>query len=143
MRMRSPKLAAGFTLIELMIVVVIAAVLMGLALPAYTGYMQKTRRTDAKVTLTTMASQQERYFLKNNGYTVVIADIGSAVSQEGYYDIAVSNAPCGDNGCYTLTATTREGTAQAADTDCATFTLRDTGAKEAKDSGGNVNDACW
>ncbi len=134
----------GFSLIELMVALVIAAIIMGVALPAYTGYMQKTRRTDAKVTLTSMASQQERYYLKNNGYTTNIAAIGAAVSQEGYYDITVTNAPCGNSGCYTLTATPRSGEAQAGDTDCATFTLRDTGQKVALAEGGADNSAeCW
>ena len=43
--------ARGFTLVELMIVIVIVAILLAVALPSYQNSVQKGRRADAKSAL--------------------------------------------------------------------------------------------
>jgi type IV pilus assembly protein PilE len=52
----------GFTLIELMIVVVIIGILAGIAYPSYQKYMKQTRRSDAQIALTRVAALQEKYY---------------------------------------------------------------------------------
>ena len=51
----------GFTLIELMVVVVIATILVGIAVPSYMSQMRKSRRTDAKTALLELAGREERF----------------------------------------------------------------------------------
>lgn len=139
---------AGFSLIELMIVVVIVAILAAVAVPSYQNYILRTNRADAKSTLTQIAAAQERYFFSNNEYAVddsaggSFEDIyGSSTTSEGHYNIAVSN-PCGDNTCFTITATATGQ--QASDSACATFTINHVGQKASKDSSDNVTtDDCW
>lgn len=133
----------GFSLIEMMVVMVIAAVLFGLALPAYTSYMQKTRRTDAKVALTTIAAQQERYFLKNNQYAGSTTALGYSanphISDEGYYSVVVTTT---DGSDFTATATAIG--VQDEDADCATLTIADTGQKTAQSEGAaDTSSVCW
>ena len=46
---------AGFSLIELLIVVVIAAVLIGIGVPGYRQYVQRANRSDATAALLRIA----------------------------------------------------------------------------------------
>ena len=59
----------GVTLIELMVVVLIVGILSGIAIPSYNSYIRKSRRADAKVTLTSLAQQFERCYTRYNKYT--------------------------------------------------------------------------
>ena len=138
---------AGFTLIEVIIVVVIVGFLMMLMLPAYQESMRKGRRADAKAALMTAANREESFMLDRGTYTEDMMDLNLAtvaddpmISEEGHYSIEA--AECGDGiaTCYTLTATPVAGGAQAEDTKCATLILRSTGAKEAT---GTAATECW
>ncbi|VWX62449.1 Pilus assembly protein [Burkholderiales bacterium 8X] len=61
--------AAGFTLIEVMIVVAVIAILAAIAYPSYQEYIRKARRSDAKSALLDLAARQERFFSINNVYS--------------------------------------------------------------------------
>ena len=53
---------SGFTLIEVMIVVVILSILVAIAYPSYTKYTIQSRRSDAQIALTQAASLQEKFY---------------------------------------------------------------------------------
>ena len=125
----------GFTLIELMIVVAIVAILAAVAIPSYQQYIQKSRRVDAKETLTRMATLQERFFFQNSAYATNIDDLGGTASPEGWYRI---NMPVATNSTFTITATPIG--AQANDTRCASFSIDQTLRQTAT---GTDSDNCW
>jgi type IV pilus assembly protein PilE len=141
------KKQKGFTLIEVMIVVVIVAILAAVAIPSYQDSVRKTRRADAKEGLMRIAALQERYFFTNNRYGE-LKDLGLTAtsgcnakidSQEGFYEIQLAN--CGTTS-FEIQATAVG--AQLSDTRCRTFTLNHVGRKTAKESGGAMNtDTCW
>lgn len=134
---------SGFSLIELMIVIVILGVLMAIAIPNYNGYLERTRRTDARGALLEIASAQERIYFERNQYTSAIADVwsyqegGVSVSNEGHYVLSVV-LTAADTNRFTATATAQDK--QAGDADCATFSIDETGLKAAT---GDDPSGCW
>jgi type IV pilus assembly protein PilE len=137
--------AAGFTLVELIVAMVIAAILAAIAIPAYSSYVLQAHRTDAKTALLDLASLEERYFSVNNAYTLVATNLGySAFPQTvggGYYQVTVSSVTPPGTG--TLAAYTLQATAignQTKDTLCTTFTLDSTGVQTSSDT---TNNSCW
>jgi type IV pilus assembly protein PilE len=133
----------GLTLIELMVVVAVLAILASVAYPLYTNQAQKSRRADAKAALQTIALAQERFFTVNNKYAgnlsslQISPEMQGGASDEGYYTITLTLAGA-DNEQFTVTAAA--GGPQAADTDCAQFTINHQGVKGATDGGGTD---CW
>ena len=145
----SPHQQGGFTIIEILIVIVIVGILAALVLPAYEDSIRKAQRSDARSALSELSALQERFFAQNNRYTVSVAPtgtglgFGSTTSDDGNYKLTVSACSGGNiSRCYLMTA---EATgAQSDDSDCAKYTLDSTGRKFAYDSGGADNtDMCW
>ena len=108
----------GFSLIELMIVVVIVAILGSIAYPSYLNQVTQSRRADAQAVLMEAAQFMERFYTENNRYDRDTA--GTAVAlpaqlQESprdsgtkSYDITVQASSA---STYTLRATPKNGQA--------------------------------
>lgn len=62
------KSNAGFSLIELMIVVAVIGILAAVAYPAYTSSIIKGKRAEGRAALAELLQQQERYMTQNNAY---------------------------------------------------------------------------
>ena len=61
----SMRRVAGFSLMELMIVVAIIAILLAIAIPSYRNYILRAHRTDATRGLQDIASREENYYFNN------------------------------------------------------------------------------
>jgi len=115
----------GFTIIELMIVIVILAILVALAYPSYSNYVRKARRGEAEQLLMNWSVNQEIYRSNNPTY----ADEGElAFPTHGSYDFSID--PVNPAGTYTLTATaTGDQLNDTAKGDCTVLTLTSGGIK--------------
>lgn len=149
----------GFTLIELMVVVVIATILLSIAVPSYMAQIRQSRRTEAKTALLDLAGREERYLTTNPaGYTIVPADLGYSGFGVGfpvgsdYYYLTVCSPACapsaiGSTPSYTLIATPVPGQSQAKDTQCTAFAVDSAGQQYAADSTNTYTAAaqsyCW
>lgn len=66
----------GFTLLELMIVVIIVGILASLAIPRFIDATRRAKEAEARSILGTIRSAQIRYFLENDeAYTTDITDL--------------------------------------------------------------------
>lgn len=131
----------GFTLIEVMIVVLIIGVLAAIAYPNYSEYVKRGNRSEGQAFLNDVSARQERYFSQNNAYVTSDADVGKLAlkngntSETGKYELALSKVD--DDGGYTLTANQ-----QFDDTKCGNLTLNARGVRGSSGSGMSTAD-CW
>lgn len=102
----------GFTLIEVMIVVLILGMLAAIAYPNYSQYVVRANRSDGQDKLTEIMFEQERYQLRRRTYATDLTLLGYPVannllSNQSLYTI--SAAVCGGgvdlSNCVRLTAT--------------------------------------
>ena len=73
---------AGFTLIEVMIVVVIVAVLSSIAWPSYNSYLRRSNRSEAQQLLASIANRESQFLLDSRMYTNVIGATGLNANTE-------------------------------------------------------------
>lgn len=76
------KQGHGFTLIEVLIVLAIVAILTSIALPNYSGYIVRSKRTEGQVALVEAMQRQERYFGRHNSYVEFSAASGDGESAD-------------------------------------------------------------
>jgi type IV pilus assembly protein PilA len=65
----------GFTLIELMVVVMIIAVLIAIAIPSFLGFRKSAQDRSAQSELRNVLLSEKAYWLDNGDYTQTAADI--------------------------------------------------------------------
>ena len=65
----------GITLIELLVVILIVGILAAIAIPAYTNYLQRARRVDAKTALEQLRASQEMRRAERGGYSIDITEL--------------------------------------------------------------------
>lgn len=140
----------GFSMIELMIVMVIAAILASIAVPSYQNFVTRTKRAQAKSLLLQVADKQEQFFLDNKRYAATMTDLGysanpfyidnsgdpqASSSTDSIYKIEFSATT---NTTYTAAAVPQKAQASN-DSGCGTLSLSNTGLR---DQSGSSTD-CW
>src|SRR5450432_2146677 len=135
----------GFTLLELMIVVVIIAVLAALAIFNYNKYGFRARRADGKEMISRVAAAEERWYTNTNAYTLNLTQLGftnPAISENTFYSISAAVGLSGDTQTYVLTGAPQAG--QSTDV-CGSLTISNTGLKTPPPGPipANSNGNCW
>ncbi len=162
MNLRPYRYSRGVTLIELMIVVVIASILMAIAVPSYSSYVRRSHRVEAKTALLDLAGREERYMstsVTGANYSQTSTDLGYPAGAwaaqtigDGYYSVNVCAVGPGLSGAcppsnqaapgYAITAVPLGN--QTADTQCAFFAVDNTGRQWANDVNNvDTTQLCW
>jgi type IV pilus assembly protein PilE len=140
----------GFTLVEMLIVLLILAILASVAWPGYTGSLTKMRRMEGKVALIGAMQRQEQHHALYHTYVAFsqaepVAGLpwwsgsGAAVS---FYELDAEACPGSElRDCVRLRA--RPGTANVdarfLDPECGTLTLDSRGGQGAS----GTSNRCW
>ncbi|OAI52237.1 hypothetical protein AYO46_06145 [Betaproteobacteria bacterium SCGC AG-212-J23] len=94
----------GFTIIEVMIVVVIIAILASVAIPSYVDYITRSKIQEATSTLLSQRVKMEQFFQDNRTYvgTCAAGTVAPLPANTKYFAIACQNQT---NAAYTVSAT--------------------------------------
>ncbi|MDH4561488.1 type IV pilin protein [Pseudomonas sp. BN411] len=118
----------GFTLLELMIVVVVVAILASIAYPSFRQYVVRANRSEVQQFMLDIASRQQQYLSDVRNYGSTLTQLGLAVpasvAKNYTIDPGVDNTTTPPS--YLITATPKSGSAQVGD---GNQTLSSTGAK--------------
>jgi len=116
----APVRPAGFTLIEVMVVVVILAILAAIAFPSYQDHLRKGRRATAQAFMMEVASKQQQFLIDTRGYALgagavaaLSLNIPSDVSK--YYTVTVDPAVATTPPSFNILGTPVVGSPQATD----------------------------
>ena len=123
----------GFTLVELMIVVVVIGILSAVAMPAYTDYVKRGKAAEATSTLADMRIKMEQFFQDNRTY------IGGPCTPSGavkFFTYSCSSGP-------SATAYILQAAGNASESmDSFNFTV-DQGNAKTSNFDGTVGATCW
>ena len=150
---------SGYTLIELMIVLIMLGVVTSIAVPHYASFVRDARRADAVSDTTRILSQQELFYGNNgNRYAANVAQLGlpvyggnndTTITSDGNYSITMrncaGNAIAATDSCIMLTAEALAGTSQRKDINCRKLIVNSHGGQRSEDSSGSVSTdgSCW
>src|SRR5262249_968310 len=85
--------SAGFTLVELLVVVAVIAILAAVAIPAFSSYRADGYDAHAISALNSLAKAEEAYFASRGRYTLRIADLPPYYPPSGVQlDVTIANA---------------------------------------------------
>lgn len=122
------KTTRGFTLIELMIVVVVIALLSAVALPSYTSYVTRGKLVEATSGLSDGRVKMEQFFQDNRTYTA-----GPAPAATTNFNFTPSGL---SNTTYTITATGKGNLSAYS------YTINESNTKTSNTPWGNST-SCW
>ncbi|MGB0937193.1 MAG: type IV pilin protein [Colwellia sp.] len=131
------KKVNGLSLIELLFVMVIVAILVGIAYPTYRDFITKVNRAEAQQTLLQIANMQEQYYVNHGMYAANLSLLGyplpTYATASGNYEIRISAS---SEINFTLSAYA-QNTQKEYDDDCLNISINDLGEKKGS------SELCW
>jgi len=128
----------GFTLIEILIVMVVIGILAAIAIPSYQNQLRKSSRAAAQAVMMDIANKEIFYLQSQRTYwdcakpCASFTPIGIALPEDvsRFYDMGVTKDDTTTPPSFVITASPKSGTRQAPDGD---LTLNQSGTKSPSD----------
>lgn len=126
------KAQRGFTLIEIMIVVVVAAILASIAYPNYVSSVRKARRTEAKADIARLQILQEKFRSNNAAYASDVPTLIASGISSNYYTFTTTAVVGSESLSYNVVAAAKNSQANDSEkgVNCANLTLSVTSGNE-------------
>jgi type IV pilus assembly protein PilE len=142
----------GFTMVELLVALAIAATLAAIAWPGYRQLMHRAQRIEARLALMQLQYLQERHFADHHAYAGALRAGGDAASlpmraltDDGNYELALSLAP--DGQAYVAIARASPSGRQAGDQNCQQLSINTVGERRSANANGTwraePGGGCW
>jgi type IV pilus assembly protein PilE len=127
---------SGFSLIELIVVVVMLGILAAVAIPNYTEYVKRGHRSAAQAYITDLAARQVQFYLDRRVFadTVAALNVNAPAEIANRYTVAIAVTP-GPPATFTITATP---TGSQIDDRCGALTIDQAGTR-----GAAATTGCW
>jgi type IV pilus assembly protein PilE len=135
----------GFTLLEMLIVLVLVSVVGALALPGFRQQVARVHRAEAMIALLQLQSAEEKFYLRHNAYTrdITTAPPGGlgmpTTTRSNKYVLSIAVADDGQTFIATAAPTPTGG--QDADLECLAFSIDSRGRRAV--SGSQDVRYCW
>lgn len=106
-------LKKGFTLLEVLIVVIIIGILVAIALPQYTNTLEKSKSAEAAANVGSLRAALDRYWYQNGSITTTISNLDiddpNNITNKLYTYTITDDGTTSDTRAYTVTATRTAG----------------------------------
>ncbi len=136
------KRQLGFSAVELILVALVVCLLLAIIFKNFQESVLMERRSLAQQALVTVTGLQERWFVRMYEYAVSIDEVGGEDSAGDHYRLRITQDPCGDRSCFTVTAVAIGE--QEADVDCEKMSITNTGVRRAVNRRNEDTSAtCW
>ncbi len=147
----------GFSLIELMITVAIIGIIASVAFPAYTSYIAKASRADARAQLMQASQFLQRFYAANDSYSADRANntvmsqmpanlLQSPASGTKLYDLVMPAGASNTTAQFLIQMVPTTGASMSSD-QCGTLTLTSTGVRGcvvgSTACSTTLRDTCW
>lgn len=96
----------GFTLVEVLIVVIIIGILAAIGIPQFAASIEKAKGGEARAGLGHIQTAEKIYYAENEAYTATVGDLDISLT-ERYWSFGITATTAGE---YLATATRSGGT---------------------------------
>jgi prepilin-type N-terminal cleavage/methylation domain-containing protein len=84
--------AQGFTILELMVVLIIVGMLTAMALPSFLSQSNKARRSEAQTYMGSINRGQQAYYIENQIFATALENLELGLSESQSYNYSVASA---------------------------------------------------
>ena len=137
------KQTAGFSLVELMVVLVILGIITGIAVSSYRGQTVRANRSAVESYMKEVSGKEERYLLDNRQYALTMSLLGEAAppTVSNNYTVTIEDDDTASPVPGYLITATPIGSQLKDDALCGVLTLNHRGTQTPAASGDTAR--CW